>query len=222
MRASRDLRIFSITPVKCLAHCKERLAPFLDAELHKELIFRMLGHVLNVLTKSSSLSGSVVVSPDSRILDFAADLGAYPLPEEDEVGVNGAVLRATEYCFKLGADATMVIPSDIALIREEDIKELAILAQEGAEVVLTPSLRYDGTNALVRSPPDVIQTYYEKDSFFSHLKSALAKHLNTQLYLSRSLMIDIDSAEDIYEVRSIDRRIPSIDFFKTLPIKKAL
>src|SRR5215217_7611084 len=81
--------------------------------------------------------------------------------EEKERGVNSAVALADSYCMKKAADATMVIPHDLPLLNSTDISKACELAEnESRCIVICPSLRYDGTNMLLRKPPSIIATFY--------------------------------------------------------------
>jgi hypothetical protein len=94
------------------------------------------------------------------------------IEEEDEMGVNAAVARATEYAMTRGATSVIVLPSDIPLLTSEDLDRIILMAAEAPSMVITPSLRFDGTNALLLSPPNAMATCYEGDSYNAHLEKA--------------------------------------------------
>ena len=47
--------------------------------------------------------------------------------------------------------------------------------------IIVPSRRFDGTNALVRMPIDLMETHYDEDSYKIHLNTAKEKTLNSAL-----------------------------------------
>jgi 2-phospho-L-lactate/phosphoenolpyruvate guanylyltransferase len=91
-----------------------------------------------------------------------------------------------------------VIPQDLPLLLPEDIDRICESA-EGYEkcLVICPSLRYDGSNALLRKPSLLLQTHYENNSYQTHLKLARDIGANVNVILSRRIMTDLDTVEDV-------------------------
>jgi len=161
----------------------------------------MLEDTLRELAKADCLDEIVVVSSDMRAKGLAISRGAKFLEEESENGVNAAVGLADRYCAGSGADASIVVPQDLALMDGEEISMACHLA-EGDEkcVVISPSRRYDGTNILFRKPPAAIATFFDRNSYESHLADAKAKGIPVKLFFSKKIMIDIDTPEDAREL----------------------
>ena len=136
------------------------------------------------------------------------------LRENREDGVNKAVLRATEFCIEEGANSSVILPSDIPLIKPLDIDNLLAIGDYGRSVVMTPSSKLDGTNALFRCPPMVMKTYYDNYSFNLHYKEAINLRLNFNLYLSNRIMLDLDSSDDIQKFIEINSNTLTYDFLK--------
>ena len=189
--------ISCIIPLKSREKVKLRLSPLLSWEERINLTKFMLEDILETL-KSFNLN-IFVVTPDNYFEEFLRKYGVKVIKEEREEGVNSAVEKANKICIKEGFKASLVIPSDVPLISKEDIN----LALEGLEefigVIISPSFRLDGTNLLLRSPPNIIPTYYDNDSFFNHLKVSLKKGLKVRVIITRNLCLDIDSPEDLKE-----------------------
>jgi 2-phospho-L-lactate guanylyltransferase len=102
---------------------------------------------------------------------------------------------------KEGADATIVIPHDLPLLDSTDISKACEMAEnENRCIVICPSVRYDGTNILLRKPPSIIATFYDADSYNMHIKAAIRLGIPVKRLFSRSLMHDIDTPEDALDL----------------------
>ena len=66
-------------------------------------------------------------------------------------------------------------------------------------LIVVPSSDGTGTNALVRTPPDCIESRFGPGSFRAHLDQALSKGLPADVLRLPGLMFDIDTPEDVAE-----------------------
>jgi len=64
-------------------------------------------------------------------------------------------------------------------------------------VLVVPSRKFDGTNALVRTPVGVMETHYDEDSYKIHLSTAEKRSASSALVLIRRMMLDIDDPSDL-------------------------
>jgi len=165
----------------------------------------LLRNTLSVLKKSSVLSQIVIVSSDDRAEKIARISDVEYLREDSDSGVNAAISRADDYSCEMGADATIVIPQDLPLLTNSALDAICRKA-EGQErcLVICPSIRYDGSNALLRKPSDLMRTSYDNDSFNAHLRLAKKLKVALNVFLSDRIMIDLDTIEDVRIV--IERR----------------
>ncbi len=199
------LRISAVIPVKNLARGKSRLAPLLSVEERINLSIAMLRDVLECLCSTSYISAVVIVSSDRLVKDVAEEYDAVSVIEDkDEQGVNNAVALADS--ITRDYDASVVLPHDLPLI---DVIDLAMLYNTVLHnkrcVVITPSSRLDGTNVLLRRPPNIIKTHYDEDSYILHVREALANNARVKILLSKRLMSDIDEPADLYELLKSNR-----------------
>ena len=191
------MKTFAIVPVKGFQNGKTRLSSLFNLDERMLLSSFMLDYTLNVLGSVPSISLVAVVSTDKCAEEIAAKHRAKFLREEKENGVNSAVALADRHCIQEHADATIVIPYDLPLLEAVDISRACELAQNEARcVVICPSLRYDGTNMLLRKPPSVISTFYDTDSYNMHIKSAIRLGVRVKHLLSKTVMYDIDTPDD--------------------------
>jgi len=191
------LKISVIVPVKRFERGKSRLASMLDVVERVKLCGLLLDDTLSTINKASSISEVIVVSSDKRAEGISKRHGAIFLKEYVERGVNKAVSIADNYCNAAGANATIVIPQDLPLLTPADIDMICNTAEEYEKcLAICPSLRYDGSNALLRRPSKLIKTYYDNNSFDTHIKAAKEIRANLKIILSRRIMTDLDTIED--------------------------
>jgi 2-phospho-L-lactate/phosphoenolpyruvate guanylyltransferase len=212
------MQTYAIVPVKRFENAKTRLSSMLDIDDRIRLSSLMLEDTLQILSVAASLTQVIIVSADKRAEAIATKYGANFLREEKEKGVNSAVALADIYCMKQTADATMVIPQDLPLLDAIDISKACELAEnESRCIVICPSLRYDGTNMLLRKPPSVIATFYDTDSYNMHVKAAIKIGVPVKRFFSKTIMNDVDSPEDALQLIK-EETVPAtrtIEFIKS-------
>lgn len=165
-----------------LRDAKTGLSRALDREDRENLAIAMLRDVL----KACKPMESVVVTPDP----FDADLG----------GVDASVIRDSAPLNEALSDQVeeglpvLIVPSDVPLVREEDVK--ALVGEEG-DVVIAPGLR-GGTNAMLLREP--LPLRYGGRSFEKHLTEAEDLALDVAVHESFRFAIDIDEPRDLLEL----------------------
>ena len=198
------MKVFAIVPVKNFESGKSRLASLLTVEERVKLSELFLDYTLNTLTNTSAISNVVVVSSDKRAEGIAKIHNAKFLQEKKNQGVNAAVALADVYISEYAVDATIVIPQDLPLLLPEDIERICTSAQEHEKcLVICPSLRFDGSNALLRRPPLLITTNYDNDSYNIHIKKAKASNATVKIIKRKRIMTDIDTVEDVINLIKI-------------------
>jgi len=204
------LRTGAIVPVKTFSKAKTRLN--LSYEKTEDLCKIMLEEVLQTISQSDIIKKIAIVSKDESAFKIGKKFGVAEIYDEKEQGVNSAVAMADKYFLDEGFDATIVFPQDIPLMQTEDIRTLYDFQIHGKCVLVVPSRRFDGTNALFRSPIDVMETHYDEDSYKIHLTTANNKSAKSALVLIRRIMLDVDEPEDLQTILKFSK--PSIS--KTL------
>jgi len=192
------MKIFALVPVKRFESSKSRLSSVLNVVERKELSELLLTNTLSVLTQASAISEIVIVSSDEVAMEIARRNGAEVLRESKDNGVNAAIALADDYSFENGAEATLVIPQDLPLLIAADVNMICMKAEYPDRcLVVCPSIRYDGSNALLRKPSRLLKTYYDEDSFNAHIRAARKSGIPTKVFLSKRIMLDLDTTEDI-------------------------
>ncbi len=189
------LRTGAIVPVKTFSKAKIRLN--LSYEKTEDLCKMMLEEVLQAISQADVIKKIAVVSKDESALKIGKKFNVVEIYDEKEQGVNNAVSAADKYFLDEGFDATIVFPQDIPLIQTEDLKILFDFQMAGRCVLVVPSRKFDGTNALFRSPVDIMETHYDEDSYKIHLTTANNKSAKAALVLIRRIMLDVDEPSDL-------------------------
>ena len=63
--------------------------------------------------------------------------------------------------------------------------------------IIVPSRKFDGTNALVRMPVDLMKTHYDDNSYRNHMLTAKKHTMNVAMVFVKRVMLDVDSQEDL-------------------------
>ena len=188
------MKTSAIIPVKTFSNAKTRL----DIDEEKKIIIckLMFEEVLQTLSVSNLIDEIVVVSKDEEALKISKKFNPIQLAD-NETGVNDAVALADDYVKKNGFDASIVFPQDIPSMKTQDIDFLLQFQNPPKFSLIVPSRRFDGTNALVRMPVDLMKTHYDEDSYKIHLTTGKSYTTNTSLVFVRRIMMDVDNMDDL-------------------------
>jgi 2-phospho-L-lactate guanylyltransferase len=187
-------------PVKPFARAKTRLARVLSPEARRVLASAMLLDVIAALGAAGAVEHVWVVSLDRDILEGAARLGAAPIEEEFDMGLNRALRLATRTAAGAGADRVLIVPSDVPLVTAADIDALvgvAGRARSPRSVIAVPSLDGTGTNALLRTPPAVIPPRFGAGSLQRHAREAAQRGVPFFLRRAPRIMLDVDTPAEM-------------------------
>ena len=183
-----------VVPVKHLARAKQRLAPHLSASERTEVARALFEDAL-ALTEQVDFLSWWVVSDDEEVLRTAARRGLGVI-EDPGRGLNEALRRAATVAKDSGALSVTVVPADVPLAWRGDIQDLVDTGAT-SDVVLVPSGRDGGTNALYWSPPDLLQPQFGERSLKAHLSLAERLELRCSLLTLPRLALDIDTIQDV-------------------------
>ncbi|MBV9506912.1 MAG: 2-phospho-L-lactate guanylyltransferase [Acidobacteriia bacterium] len=189
--------IFAILPVKNPNHAKQRLEGFLPAAIRSALARLMYEQTLETLCQAPGIDRVAVVTSDHEIAAHARSLGSLVFEEATQQSHSASADAACLHAIALGATTVLLVPIDVPLATAEDFTELAASARPG--VVIVPSADQTGTNALVRTPPDVIESRFGPGSLRAHLDQARSRGVPAEVLRLPGLMFDIDTPEDVEE-----------------------
>lgn len=189
---------WAIIPAKRLSLAKSSLSRALNPPQRQELVLSMLADVLNAVHKASSVEGSIVVSPDEEVLEFARTFDATGITDHG-AKLNDSLELAIKHAMAKGATSILILPSDIPLLTAADVENIISIASSPRAAVIAPS-KDNGTNALFLRPADVMNLRFGGESFPAHLAETRAADIRPQVYRSTTVSIDIDEIEDLLNI----------------------
>jgi 2-phospho-L-lactate guanylyltransferase len=205
------MKLSVIVPVKG-GDQKSRLAGVLSRSEREELTRLMLSHVLSVVTEAGLATDSCCVTSSGSMASEAARLGFRVVSEERDRGVDSAVATAVDSL--PGSDSFMVLPCDLPLLQPGELAGAASVQEAGADVVIAPSAKFDGTNLLLFKRDPRIALSYDRDSFWNHLSSAAGKGLRVAVLASDGLTMDLDSKEDVERMVAARINTAPVEFLR--------
>ncbi len=189
------MKIAAIIPVKTFSLAKTRLD--LSPHQKEELCKIMLEEILYTLSISPQIDRTVIVTKETKAIELAKKYNAVIISDNEEKSVNNAVALADKYLLENKFDASIVFPQDIPFIKTQDIDFMLNYKIPPNFAIVVPSRRFDGTNALVRMPIDLMITHYDEDSYKIHMNTAKEVTRNVALVFVKRIMLDVDNMEDL-------------------------
>ena len=195
-------RIVAIVPVGSLERAKSRLGAVLDAEERRDLVLRLAEHTIGAAVASAEIGETLVVTPDDEVRELALRLGARPLRQRSR-GLNDGLREARDDAIAGGATAVLILPIDLPRVSPAAISDLISTALDRPPpvVAIVGDRHGRGTNALLLTPPDVIDVHFGGDSHDAH-EAAAASAGATFIELDGPLTVDLDTPDDLLLVES--------------------
>ena len=222
--------IFAVLPVKSPQLSKQRLSGFLSAAQRETLARLLFRQTLASLCQAKGIDRVAVVTSDAEIAGHARRSGTLVFEEEEQVSHSVSADAACLRAMQLGASTVLLVPIDVPLATPADFTQLAAAARPGPPaglpagpqtgLILVPSADGTGTNALARTPPDVIESRFGPDSCRAHLDQARAKSVRSEILRLRGLMFDIDTPEDVAELLARSEDTDAAIFLRTVCASK--
>jgi 2-phospho-L-lactate guanylyltransferase len=189
------LKIAAIIPVKTFSLAKTRLS--LSSKQKEELCEIMLEEILHTLSISPQIFKTIIVTKEKRAIEIGRKYNTITIIDNDEKNINSAIALADKYLLENKFDASIVFPQDIPYIKTQDIDFILNYKIPPNFAIVVPSRRFDGTNALVRMPIDLMTTHYDEDSYKIHMNTAKEVTRNVALVFVKRIMLDVDNIEDL-------------------------
>ncbi len=195
------MTLWAIVPVKPLRTAKSRLSAVLTKDEREILSQQMLINTLDLLREVKEIERTLVVSRDTKALSIARKHGARTVTENGAPELNNALARATVVAQQYDISGVLVIPADLPLMRMDDVEKLIGRATDPPVVVIAPDRHGSGTNALLSSPPGLIEYDFGTDSFERHVARAKAAGVRLVVCENPSIGLDVDLPEDLEYLR---------------------
>ena len=203
------MAFWAIVPVKPLRRGKSRLSGVLSDAERYDLNRCMLDHTLITLTSLPEIEHVLVISRDPMALALARDHGARTVQENGSPHLNVALERATAVAKVYASQGVLIIPADLPLLTQEDIREMLKLGSNPPVVVVAPDHRRSGTNALLVCPAGLIKYHFGPNSFQKHCERAVQTGARLVIFEMPSLALDMDLPEDLEKASEV---LESVDF----------
>jgi len=186
-----------LIPVKQYHRAKTRLAKDLPAPARAALAAALCEDFFCLVAEVRGAERVCVVSAEQRALQLARQRGWQTIVETEQISESHSVDAAARLCAAMGATSLLRLPIDIPLTKPADIDEILSLVELGPSAILVPSRDGTGTNALLRSPPDLFPSHFGPGSFALHLAEAQRCSARVRVIENPRIALDIDEDSDL-------------------------
>ncbi|MGH2449718.1 MAG: 2-phospho-L-lactate guanylyltransferase [Candidatus Limnocylindria bacterium] len=183
-----------LIPVKRLEDAKSRLGESFGEATRARVAAALLENALALCAAADFLEWWVVTG-DAAVAERADAGGIGALPDPGD-GLNAALSLAARALTERGAASVTIVPCDVPLAMRADIEDIVDTGAT-SEMVVVPSARDGGTNALYLRPPDLTPPRFGSASVEAHLASAHALGVRCSILELPRLALDLDTAEDV-------------------------
>ena len=205
------MRTAAILPVKRFSAAKQRLGASVGEKARAELARAMVADVLGALARAPSLQLLIVVTDEPSVAVAARGQGALVLADTADAGQSAAVEIGVRHALAEGIARVLCVPGDCPALDPRELERLlrpGSGSREGrsratsrAEVVILPDRHGTGTNGLLLTPPDAIRPSFGPGSAARHRALARAAGASWRFERLPSLLLDIDTGEDLAALR---------------------
>jgi len=189
-----------IVLIKDFNSAKQRLQPALGPKARRELARRNAQLAVRAAAAGDHV---LVVAGSEEVAALATGWGADVLAEPRQEGQNVAAARGIARAVEGGADAVLLLSSDLPLVTVDAIRDvLESAARMAAPVaVAVPAVGRGGTNALFLRPPHAITLHFGADSLDKFRQEAVSRGVEFAIHHSDAMALDLDEPGDLARLR---------------------
>jgi 2-phospho-L-lactate guanylyltransferase len=189
-----------IVLIKDFNSAKQRLQPALDPKARRALARRNSQLAVRAAGAGDHV---LVVAGSEEVAALARGWGADVLAEVRQEGQNVAAARGIAKAVEGGADAVLLLSSDLPLVTIDAVREvLESAAQMKAPVaVAVPAVGRGGTNALYLRPPHAIALHFGSESLAKFRQEAQSNGVEFAVHHSDAMALDLDEPGDLARLR---------------------
>jgi 2-phospho-L-lactate guanylyltransferase len=195
-----DVNTWVVVLIKDFSSAKQRLQPVLGPRSRRALARRNA----ELAVRAASAGDHVlVVAGSEQVAELAKKWGAEVLVEPRPEGQNVAARRGINRAIEQGADAVLLLSSDLPLVTADAVRELleAAVRLKSPVAMAAAAVGRGGTNALYLRPPDAIGLHFGDDSLAKFRHETEAKGVGFVVHLSDAMALDVDEPADLARLR---------------------
>lgn len=195
-----SIKTWVVVLVKEFGAAKQRLQPALGPASRRALARRNARLAISAAQTGDHV---LVVAGAESAARLAEAMGAEALREPRQEGQNLAARRGIEHAVEAGAQAVLILSSDLPLVHESAVRELLDHAAriKSPVVIAVPAVGRGGTNALYLRPPDAIGLHFGDDSLARFRADAEANGVRFEEHRSDEMALDLDEPSDLVRLR---------------------
>jgi 2-phospho-L-lactate guanylyltransferase len=192
--------VWVLVLVKDFGLAKSRLGPAMDPGARRLLARR---NAEKAIRAAAAGDHRLVVAGSPEVVALAGRLGAEFIVEPRSEGQNTAAWRGIAHAQREGAEAVLLLSSDLPLVTRRSVAELLEVAAavKGPVAVAIPAAGRGGTNALFLRPPGVIGLHFGGDSLEGFRIDAESKGVRFVVHPSADMALDLDEPADLARLR---------------------
>lgn len=193
------LRTWVVVLIKDFDSAKQRLRPALGAKSRRALARNNARQAVHAAAAGDHV---LVVAGGEEVAEMAAAWGADVLLEPREEGQNVAARRGIDRAIQGGAEAVLLLSSDLPLVTEAAVRDLLQAAARlpSPVVVAAPATGRGGTNALYLRPPGAIGLHFGDESLAQFRADAEQRLVKFVAFQSDALALDLDEPADLARI----------------------
>lgn len=190
------MKTWVVVLIKDFDSAKQRLQPALGTKSRRSLARRNARLAVRAAAAGDHV---LVVAGSEEVSEIAAAWAADVLLEPREEGQNAAAERGIRRAMERGAEAVLLLSSDLPLATRDAVRDLldSVARLRPPVVVAVPAIGRGGTNALYLRPPDAIGLHFGEDSLAKFRDDADARRVEFVIHHSDALALDLDEPSDL-------------------------
>jgi 2-phospho-L-lactate guanylyltransferase len=197
-----EVTTWVIVLIKDFNSAKQRLQPALDPKERQALARRNAQLAVRAAAAGDHI---LVVAGSEEVAALARGWGAEVLAEPRQEGQNVAAARGIAKAVDGGAEAVLLLSSDLPLVTVDAVRDvLEAAARMTAPVaVAVPAVGRGGTNALYLRPPHAIALHFGSDSLAKFQHEAESRGVDFAVHHSDAMALDLDEPGDLARLRAV-------------------
>jgi 2-phospho-L-lactate guanylyltransferase len=211
-----------LIPIKEPMRAKTRLANLLTPEERRQLVWAMFEDVCQSVVVAQKAEHIFLVSSFPKAIDHACSFGWEVLRETAQESESASVDWASRQLGERGFDAVMRLPADLPLVRGADIDALLSIDLRRPGALLVPSQEGTGTNAILRTPPDLFPSRFGPNSLALHKQEAWRAGVECVIVNNERIALDIDEPQDLKRFLESDNHTRTFCLLEEMKIRERL